>query len=160
MLNFGHFCPSPPSSRCPGFTPPEILAIFGPPSQMSCQLRRHTKNIVSCVFPHKQNNKERHRRMNNKVHVGRKLATFSQKHGSCPFGVGWFRCRVWVFRASVWGSSVWGVQERETNLNDSVWVRCVHAQCSTTDRHLIAPLTKALCPQWSPRGGTVRAVAR
>ena len=43
--------------------------------------------------------------------------------------------------------------QRETNLNDSAWVKCAHAQCSTTDKHLIAPLTKALCPHWSPSGG-------
>ena len=33
-MNFGHFR-APPSSRCPGFTPPEILANFGPISTFS-----------------------------------------------------------------------------------------------------------------------------
>ena len=47
-----------PSSRCPGFTPPEILAIFGPPlSKMSLNFQifgpvssPHTVSIVSCVL--------------------------------------------------------------------------------------------------------------
>ena len=89
MLNFGHFWASP-SSRCPG--PPEILANFGPPSQRCPAGSIATQCPLSLVssYRNKTTKKDTGGQTIQSVFfgenvAGRRPATFSQKHGLCPF---------------------------------------------------------------------------